>query len=179
MGAVFRSLKSWARSSNNRRNNTTMATVTKVKIEGQYSPIQAAELQALEQQLGATLPADYREFLLAHNGGCPDPYCFPLPGHEADDCGILNQFLGIEPETDRDLLTVWQRYQQRVPANLIPIAWDPGGNLICLAMDAADRGKVYFWDHEAECNPGEMPGYDNLLLISDSFATFLNSFYDL
>ena len=33
--------------------------------------ISVAEIGQLEQQLGCTLPEDYRDFLLKHNGGIP------------------------------------------------------------------------------------------------------------
>jgi hypothetical protein len=62
-----------------------------------------------------------------------------------------------------------------VPAGFLPLAVDPGGNLICLVISGTNTGKVYFWDHEEEVEEGQQPGYSNVYLIANSFNEFLNS----
>jgi hypothetical protein len=63
---------------------------------------------------------------------------------------------------------------------MFPISYDSFGNLILIAIKNADRGKIYFWDHEMEADPnqGEVPDYSNLTLIADSFDEFINSLHD-
>lgn len=51
----------------------------------------------------------------------------------------------------------------------------PFGNLILLSLKNADRGKIYFWDHEMEANEGEIPDYSNLTLIANSFEECITS----
>ena len=65
--------------------------------------------------------------------------------------------------------------QVRMPEELVPIAHDPGGNQICIAVAGPKTGAVYFWDHEEEADDDETPGYDNVYLIANSFNEFLNS----
>lgn len=65
-------------------------------------------------------------------------------------------------------------YRGRIPPNLLPIAHDPFGNLICLSVAGQDRGKVYFWDHEVEVREGEIPSYRNVSFIADNFESFLD-----
>src|SRR5207237_9654702 len=57
------------------------ATLTKLSFEhdGPRPPFGPKQLSALEDQLGCELPADYREFLLNHNGGTPDKGYFEAP----------------------------------------------------------------------------------------------------
>ena len=33
---------------------------------------------------------------------------------------------------------------------MLPIAVDPGGNLVLLAIEGEDTGKVFFWNHEGK-----------------------------
>ncbi len=128
-----------------------------------------------ESQLGFTLPVAYRVFLLRNNGGRPQPNAFPIDNNPADTHGLVQAFLCIKEGDIYNLGTYVRRYRDRVPSGLLPIAVDPGGNLICLATSGVRAGKVYFWDHEEEANEGETPGYNNTYLIANSFDEFLNS----
>src|SRR5260370_1154023 len=47
----------------------------------------------------------------------------------------------------------YQRYELRIPKDLIWIGEDPFGNAMCLGISGAHRGKVFFWDHENEADP--------------------------
>ncbi len=62
----------------------------------------------------------------------------------------------------------------RMPAELLPIGHDPGGNLICLAYRGEQRGTIYYWDHEMEAEEGEPATWDNLYPLAKSFTEFLN-----
>lgn len=68
-------------------------------------------------------------------------------------------------------------HKDRVPAGFLPIARDPGGNLICLALEGENANKVFFWDHENEYEEGEEVGYKNTNLIASSFEEFLASLH--
>lgn len=136
------------------------------------------DITDVERELGVSLPDDYRRFLQVYNGGSPEPNFFPIIGDSSDDHGILQKFFCIQPGNYNNLVDYAKRFQGRVPPELLPIARDPGGNLICLAITGANKGKVYLWDHEEEVEEGEIPGYDNIYLITDSFDSLLNSLID-
>lgn len=153
--------------------------MTNPTIQEADNPLNEQQLDALEQQLGVTLPAPYRAFLRAHNGGYPEPNAFPIEGDYADDHALLDWFLGVRPGQTRDLADYAQRYRDRVPAGFLPIGYDPGGNLICLVVDGPDSGKLFFWDHEREADSGEQPSYDNLAFVAPDFDTFLASLTEL
>jgi cell wall assembly regulator SMI1 len=140
------------------------------------------DLIRIEQHLGQSLPAEYRRSLLSHNGGRPEPHFFHIRGKNGntDSDGWLSLFLGVNTGAyHSDLERTMHTFRERMPTNLIPIARDPGGNLICLSTTGTDAGAVYFWNHEEEASEGEPPTYDNVYFIANGFDEFLNSLFDL
>lgn len=146
-----------------------------VKIRQSRKPLSEEDIATVERRLGFPLPTEYMNFLLAHNGGRPEPKAFPIQENPSDDHGLVHNFMCIEENDNYDLLTWVERYRGRIPRNFLPVAKDPGGNLVCLSVSGDDRGKVYFWDHEEAARTGESPGYDNVYLVADGFHAFLDS----
>ncbi len=130
-----------------------------------------AAIAAFEASRGFRLPSEYREFLLATNGGKPEPCAFQLAlrsGPYTDS--IVHWFLGLGDTMAASLESFAALMAGRMPAELLPIAPDPGGNLVCLGVKGDVRGKVYFWDHERERTPAD---WSNVDLVADSFDAFL------
>jgi hypothetical protein len=77
-----------------------------------------------------------------------------------------------------DLFTFFKVDRNWLPTNLIPIAKDHGGNLICLPTAGKDAGSVYLWDHEkaGERALDDPNDYLNLSLLARSFEDFLAGF---
>ena len=145
-------------------------------INEPYQPATEYDVSSLENKLGISLPSDYRQFLFSYNGGGrPDPCLFPIAGNTADDHGIVEWLYVINVEDQFDLVDVIEVYEERLPPELLPIAEDPGGNLICLSVSGPNRGKVYFWDHEGEGKSGEASTYSNVYYVADSFQAFIDS----
>ncbi|MBC7809956.1 MAG: SMI1/KNR4 family protein [Burkholderiales bacterium] len=152
------------------------------------SLLDESDLTYLEESQGIALPEDYRRFLLAHNGGYPELCVFPIDDFPRDthamvgwffalegafsDTGAVEGYQGLPPTIEEALVD----YRNRVPSDLLPIARDPGGNLICLGVKGEQTGKVYFWDHNEESIDEEgHPTYLNVYKIADTFTKFLNS----
>jgi cell wall assembly regulator SMI1 len=130
-----------------------------------HRPATEQDVTHLEMALAAVLPADYREFLLQHNGGYPKPSGF------CDGQEVVDSFFGFCEKGN----CLWCNYYMTravIPADVIPIAGDPLGNYICLAVKKPRAGKVFFWDHEA----GESGGLSEL---AESFSAFLDSMCEL
>jgi hypothetical protein len=147
----------------------------------QPSPALAEEdVRSAEQRLGRRFPEDYRRFLLRNNGGKPVPECFRMrslkDGTEAE--GAVGWFFGLNtgnPNIDiEDNLRV---YDLRTPSRFVPIATDPGGNLICLSTQGSDFGAVYFWDHESELDQGNVAGDEGVYAIAPAFQAFLEGLF--
>ena len=147
-----------------------------INLTGSKGPAEESAVNVLEQFLKLRLPDDYRGFLLDTNGGQPDPNAFPLQGNPYDTFGLVEYFFSASShDSDYDLLDNTEVFQNRVPADLLPIAFDPGGNLICLAVSGEKRGGIYFWDHNDESMPGETPDYHNVYFIANSFDEFITN----
>ena len=138
-----------------------------------FPPLDEGQLVAAEHDLGVEFPPEYRRFLTTWNGGRPQPDTFCYEGHGRKESGMVDWFLGIHSGEHDSLRQYVVCYKGRIPPNLLPVAHDPGGNLICIAISGSDFGAVYFWDHEYESPEGQPPNTNNLYLIAKDFDTFL------
>ncbi|MEG3895990.1 MULTISPECIES: SMI1/KNR4 family protein [unclassified Microcoleus] len=149
-----------------------------IQIHESYPPIAIAQIKSLEERLGMQLPQNYINFLLSHNGGFPEIGGFVYRSEAANRLGVVNRFLGIHSgkyDNLDDYLMLYKEREKRIPSNLIPIANDPGGNLICLSIDGSDLGNVYFWDHDWESEDEAEVNYSNVYCIANSLEEFFQN----
>lgn len=146
-----------------------------IELTHSREPLNEEDIAKLEILLGISLPIPYKNFLLSHNGGHPKLAGFYIQNNPSDNHGLIDYFLCIKEKDIYNLLTWIKRYKNRIPSDLIPIAVDPGGNLVCLTVTGNNIGKIYFWDHEEEADEGETPGYANIYPIANSFDEFVGS----
>lgn len=146
------------------------------KLPGIEKDLTEEELWQAENRIGVKLPDEYRQFLLRHNGGHPEPYGlnFECEGEEPQLAAVA-YFLAIYDGEDENFFDYFETYKDRIPPELIPIARDPGGSLVLLSVKDAHKGKVYFWQQDFE--PDE-PDYSNICFVANSFDEFLNSLFD-
>ncbi len=129
------------------------------------------QITSLQEVLGAVLPPDYVEFLLAHNGGEPEKVDFAFEDEDGNEEGsTLELFYGVD-NADDDLEQTWQYYleQERIPPGYLPIAGDVCGNMLLLSISKESSGSVFFWDHEKE----HLEGEEMLSFVAGSFSDFL------
>jgi hypothetical protein len=135
------------------------------------SPLSEADLRAWEIQRRVFLPEAYRRFMLKFNGGRPEPASFNVPGWPGKR-SLVGDFLQIRAEP-YNLDEYIDEYRDRLPNELIPIAHDPGGNAICIAVSGEHRGTVYYWDSSNDWGLWEETG--TIFLLSNDFDTFVES----
>lgn len=132
-------------------------------------PTSEASIQEFESYIGHVLPVDYRQFLLQHNGGRPEPDAFTLGIHGYDEENVVMCFfpvrdlkLGkVEVEKFQELRTwplhcAWDDlqndlvnlYETELDPPLLPIGTDGSGNYFCVILEGEQRGAVVFLDHE-------------------------------
>jgi hypothetical protein len=140
-----------------------------IRDANRFGPLTAERLATLERELKVPLPADYRDFLLKHNGGRPDLQRFTFtPEGDEEQESVVEWFFAVhdqpyepdegwEPGEDDDFMPyfaqplddVWKDFRSERPGtNTLPIGRDPCANLICLGYTGAEVGRVYFYDHE-------------------------------
>lgn len=109
-----------------------------------------AELRDLEKQIGCEFPDEYRSFVMNFGQyGFDRRIC--CPSGEGSPCGPLfrvTRWFGLRKGGRNLLRKEIKTYRGRIPDHAIPVAADPGGNLLVLSLFGDDRGFVYSWDHE-------------------------------
>lgn len=137
------------------------------------------QIEVIEKFIGLDFPSEYKDHLLKHNGGQPSPNVFSFEeyGKLTDSC--VDWLLAIyEGEYDnlKNYIDTYKIQEKRMPLHILPIAHDPGGNLICISCDYDNKGSIYFWDHEKEVdyNLSDDSDYSNLYLIANSFDEFID-----
>ncbi|HYE20854.1 MAG TPA: SMI1/KNR4 family protein [Tepidisphaeraceae bacterium] len=144
-----------------------MATIADPQPAG---PATAKQVAAFEKHIGHELPTEYREFLLAHNGGRPVPDAFTLT---ADDRGpeedlvmcffpLRDLSLGAVAVGEMEDLRTWplhcawddlqndleNLYETELDPPLLPIGTDGSSNYISLVLSGERAGAVVFLDNE-------------------------------
>jgi hypothetical protein len=159
-------------------------------MEDNSPPVPEEELAAFEAEIGAELPQTYRQFLARSNGGyIRGWYRFKGPTPEGrspsafvSDVGGLRDDPNLSLRFARGCYLAAPRLLQeesenKIPAALLWIIGDPGGNGICLGLTGSYRGRVYFWIHDeppAEDQwDGTVESAANIILLANSFTDFI------
>ncbi len=143
------------------------------------TPVTLLEIEKIEQLVDLKFPTEYKNHLLQFNGGqcSPNVFSFSENGEITDSC--VDWFLAIYNGQYDNLTKYIYTYkidEKRLPKQIVPIAHDPGGNLICISCGKKDYGCIYFWDHENEVDYKISNDNDlsNLYFMAGSFNDFIN-----
>lgn len=153
-----------------------------VKITGSEKSLSEQDLQRAESVIGASLPDEYRRFLLRHNGGRPDPADFRIKWDDPElarsyRISTVGDFHSIYDGHVLNLLDDFKIYQDRIPKGTLAVATDPGGNAILLGLAGDRRGEVFYWVNALPAKYDETD-FANLGFVADSFDEFVNSLFD-
>ncbi|HEV7406713.1 MAG TPA: SMI1/KNR4 family protein [Chthoniobacteraceae bacterium] len=140
-------------------------------------PLPVPVLLALEEGIGERLPEDYREFLIACNGGSLGGRLWFYKAGSVLPDAAPHHVGGLRPEPPFSLLARLHALHGRIPIDLMWIMDDAFGNAICLGVAGELHGRVYFWDHEKEPAAGAWDGRldtaVNVRLLAGSFTEFV------
>ena len=146
-----------------------------IMIHDSKSRLTSERISEVESGLNATFPPEYKKFLLKHNGGYPDPGTFSV-GDSSEESHV-SYFFAIHDGDSSNLLKTLKLVENRIPPNMLPIAYDDFGNLILLVVGGERAGQIFFWDHEKEYEMNENDLEAPLTKLSDSFEAFLSKLY--
>jgi hypothetical protein len=147
-----------------------------MKIIKKNELINESDIQEFEKTIKATLPLEYRKFLLEFNGGQPELYIFPE--NKELYAMAVNTLYGLKAtKSYDDLEKIYEIFDGRIMNSFIAIGDEPGGDQFCLGIAGVFRDKIYFWDHNREIDEWEfvenkLP--ENMYFLADSFDTFIN-----
>jgi len=130
-----------------------------------------ADLMAFEHETGLILPADYKAWLLRHNGGWPET---PIGFRQGEKVVKLICFKGLYPTDDEGLRSSYRRVviEGFVPGYL-PIALpSEGGDHLYLACTTAVRQGLFA---SKEIFDDDNPVGITLFPLADSFQEFWDS----
>lgn len=135
-------------------------------------PLDEEDVRSFEWSHGLALPASYKEFLLATNGGRPERDLFTITGFEGNSFGRIHIFFGLnDPVVSCNLDWNIDVFRERIPVGLLPIATTEGVDKICLRVAGGRTGAIFYWDGHARA------GERNLYFLADDFASFVSSLH--
>lgn len=149
---------------------------------------EAELLQEYEAMTGHSIPETYKNFLLKYKTSLIfDNIIIYRPLQRSpwgDENGMqqLDEFYGLSQGLDEDsglstLSHMYDRYLNRMPHSVVPIALAPGGNQICLGIKEPVENQILFWDHEDEQEivDDHQNDFKNMYLIANTFEDFIDS----
>jgi hypothetical protein len=160
-----------------------------LKFVAREPPATEEQVASLEERLGISLPSDYRAFLLAEGGGAGvaidgnRDVVFPLAWSgqkwaQGLDEAMMDHFYSLDPKSRLTLDAALEMFIEwrRIPADFLPIGYDPGSNQVLLGIRGERRGKIFFWMKEFEAaDDSPEPRYDNIAFVAESFTDFIES----
>lgn len=151
-----------------------------MKYSRSLRPTNENDILAFGREFNVRIPDDYRDFLLAQNGGKPDACDFDVPGYRFP-VAMINTFYGIlDDKTGRagnSLNVANQDLMYRLPKGFIAIGDNGCGDQILLATLNSGTSGVFYFDHENEPYDSDVvwEGFGNIYKVANSFSEFLAS----
>ena len=160
-----------------------------------------SDILSLEQQLGARLPNDYRNYLLEFGlKGFNNLLFFKPKSTEAiymhsSKVGLpniefsgsyLDCLYGKLENSPKDIFNNLENFNNRIPDHCLPIGGDGLGNLILIDLSEERYSQILFWDFENEWDEEEYKEetgmdfnnkikYQNTYLLANNFTDFIAS----
>ena len=153
-----------------------------MKFLNSAEPVSYKDVFKVGDDLGVKLPEEYVEFIVNDNGGTPAPdmlYDFYDEVSEQENTSVIRKFFSFysDEKSARNnikLICNVMRREKTIPFDMIPIADDPTGNVICISLSKNDYGAIYYLNHEFEDSD---TGYLMKSKITNSFKEFIENLY--
>ena len=130
-------------------------TMSHIQYTDSRPAVEMKVIKLYEEKLNCKFPEEYKNFLLLHNGGIPDPCSFAPIGH-TDPMEAVDYFTSIGGENYEDIIQVQlsthNLYQDAClnPLDYVVIAVDAFMNRILLSVGPRNYGHIYFLSYEHE-----------------------------
>jgi SMI1 / KNR4 family (SUKH-1) len=135
-------------------------------MENPYGPISLPDLAAFESELGCPLPQEYRDYLIAFNGGALEKDVIRISDAEGET--RIHHMYGLHTGPAHQRLT--SQYEGELgilQGAYLPICDDAFGNKFLIKLKGSKRGSVYFLNHEVAVSRRA------LTYVAESFSRFM------
>ena len=140
-----------------------------MKIKG-YGNVKEEEIFKLEDEIGFTLPNDYKEFLINFNGGVPEVKYSTFKLNELEENIGLQVLYGLDLEENLNLREWYEEYEDDLLDDCLIIGHGIGFGFIVL-VNSPEVSGVYFWDNSFELENSSED--ENIYKISATFREFI------
>ena len=135
------------------------------------APLPEDLIRGTELILGVRFPADYRECVRVNHGAYPSPNEFVVELDGREWRAGLGPLLTLDPRASNGLFRMLGPLstEHEMPHEIIPIAEDGGGDLVCLDYredPSHSSPRIAYWHHEVS-------GVDGLTPLAVSFSALL------
>lgn len=157
-----------------------LVVVSKIHLKNIGPRLKIEEIQAFEREIGGRLPDEYKNFLLAQNGGFAEPKLgFPCK----DELIEIECFQQLLPTADGGLRrsVQWSRELNSISADgFLPIAHGVSDKYICLAYRRHVGAVCYTTFKYKKVFRGDLvPVGVTMVPLADSFAEFLGGLIEI
>lgn len=147
-------------------------------------PATMADILAIEQQYGFTLPDDYKQHMLACNGGFPQRRTFVEIDPDGDQIERdVNNFYSVRYGVST-LERTLELLADQIHSDLVPFANDAGDDQFLLSVGPQDYGSVYYIgfefytpsddDDDEDTDEAPLDYGSGVHFLAPSFTAFLN-----
>ncbi|PEJ35496.1 SMI1/KNR4 family protein [Bacillus pseudomycoides] len=162
--------------------------MTEIKWEYIDNKITVEEVLSVMKEINYDIPKDYAVCVAENNGGVAKPSLFDVEGVER----VFGSLLSYDKNDVEFILKVYDNYKDTLPKELLPIGFDPAGNLICFDYKNHEENPiVVFWEHEGAWEKEELMesegmtaeeaeeiARENVFYAASTFTAFLNKLHD-
>ena len=130
------------------------------------------DIHSIEQEFSVSIPADYKAFLIEHNGICTENTIVRIEAIKEET--LLNVLFSCDNQLNRALtLEYWNtEYKDDIPEGALLIGDFQDGGFLLLIPDGDDKG-VYYYDHAFMFESSDDDG--NTYFLADTFDAFINN----
>jgi hypothetical protein len=152
-------------------------------------PLTESDIKTFEAKIGIRLPSQLRHFYLRWNGGLPCPIDIPddksawvrlhwtkeAEASEGRGGVTFSGLFEINSTPGLDFLCTWHDFKNNIPTDCIGFGRNSGSSLYLIGIKEYNLGKIFFWEssYQADIAEGEIPSYDNIAFVANSFTEFL------
>ncbi len=153
------------------------------------NPLSESNIKTFEAKIRVTLPSQLHSYYSHRNGGLPCPtdiadnksawvrlhWTKETEASEGREAVTFSGLFEINSTPGLDFLSTWHDFKSNIPTDCLCFGRNSGSSLYLIGIKEYNLGKIFFWEfsYQADIGEGEIPNYDNIAFVANSFSEFL------